>query len=87
MSRYTEIEQQAHYAYERRICEHDQEFADGIKIGFKEGAKWADKTMIDKACDWMKSIVPYYGIVLCTYESSEPCECCGDVIDTYTMEI
>lgn len=24
-------------------------------IGFLEGAVWADKTMIDKACEWLKS--------------------------------
>ena len=24
------------------------------QVGFKFGAKWADKTMIDKACEWLK---------------------------------
>ena len=29
--------------------------------GFIEGAKWADKTMIEKACKWLKmSIEDYY---------------------------
>ena len=23
------------------------------QVGFKFGAKWADKTMIDKACEWL----------------------------------
>jgi hypothetical protein len=23
---------------------------------FEEGAKWADKTMIDKACEWLKCV-------------------------------
>jgi hypothetical protein len=23
-------------------------------FGFQEGAKWADRTMIDKACDWIQ---------------------------------
>ena len=23
-------------------------------IGFLEGAKWADKTMIDRACEWLE---------------------------------
>ena len=25
-----------------------------FRVGYKEGAKWADKTMIDKACEWLK---------------------------------
>jgi hypothetical protein len=25
-------------------------------LGFCEGAKWADKTMIDKACEWLINI-------------------------------
>ena len=25
-----------------------------IKKAFQEGAKWADKTMIEKACEWIK---------------------------------
>lgn len=25
-----------------------------MRVGFIEGAKWADKTMIDKACKWLK---------------------------------
>lgn len=24
-----------------------------MRVGFIEGAKWADKTMIDKICDWL----------------------------------
>lgn len=24
-----------------------------VSEGFREGAKWADKTMIEKACDWL----------------------------------
>ena len=29
-------------------------------IGFLEGAVWADKTMIDKACEWLEVNVPNY---------------------------
>lgn len=29
-------------------------------LGFCEGAKWADKTMIDKACDWLKTHIEEY---------------------------
>lgn len=25
-----------------------------FRIGFKEGAKFADKTMLDRACKWLK---------------------------------
>ena len=24
------------------------------QVGFKFGAKWADKTMIDRACEWLE---------------------------------
>lgn len=27
---------------------------DCMRMGFYEGAKWADRTMIDKACDWIQ---------------------------------
>lgn len=27
---------------------------------FKEGAEWADRTMIDKACKWLKSNIENY---------------------------
>lgn len=27
-----------------------------IERAFKEGAKWADKTVIDKICDWLQNI-------------------------------
>ena len=33
------------------------EFHDDEREAFIEGAKWADKTMLDKACDWMKEQV------------------------------
>ena len=26
---------------------------DCMRMGFREGAKWADKTMIEKACKWL----------------------------------
>lgn len=42
--------------------EYRQPYRDGgyhlsskdIKEAFEEGAKWADKTMIDKACEWLE---------------------------------
>ena len=35
------------------VCD-DKEF---IQKAFMEGAKWADKTMIEKACVWLKESV------------------------------
>jgi len=29
-------------------------------LGFIEGAQWADKTMIEKACDWLESCADCY---------------------------
>lgn len=31
--------------------------ADEREKSFAEGAEWADKTMIDKACEWMKKVL------------------------------
>lgn len=28
---------------------------DCMRMGFREGAKWADKTMIEKACEWLEN--------------------------------
>lgn len=33
-----------------------------LRIGFIEGAKWADKTMIDKACEWLKEHGGDFGV-------------------------
>ena len=32
------------------ICNDEYDFT----IGFECGAKWADKTMLDKACEWLE---------------------------------
>lgn len=48
MTREEEIKQQAFVYYE--TCSDE----DILKSkGFIDGAKWADKTMIDKACKWI----------------------------------
>lgn len=31
-----------------------------MRVGFIEGAKWADKTMIEKACNWLKENISNY---------------------------
>lgn len=49
MTRQEEIEQQTFVYYE--TCS-DEDIAKSK--GFIDGAKWADKTMIDKACKWLK---------------------------------
>lgn len=30
------------------------DYDNGLTRGFNDGAKWADKTMIDKACKWLE---------------------------------
>lgn len=45
MTRKEQITQQAVKDYPR--------FAER-RVGFIAGAEWADKTMIDKACEWLK---------------------------------
>lgn len=57
MTRRKEINQQAE--------EYRQPYRDGgyrlsskdVRDAFEEGAEWADKTMLDKACEWMKGQV------------------------------
>lgn len=33
---------------------------DCFRMGFKEGAKYADKTMLDRACEWLKNNIDLY---------------------------
>ena len=33
----------------------DWEIAEDIEDAFMEGALWADRTMIDKACEWLRN--------------------------------
>ena len=60
MSRYTEIETAARNTYEDYLYESSQDFANGIGIGFRRGAEWADKTMIEKACMWLDNNAENY---------------------------
>lgn len=50
MTREEEIEQQTFVYYE--TCS-DEDIAKSK--GFIDGAKWADKTMIEKACEWLQA--------------------------------
>lgn len=64
MKRKEEIRQEAHRKYPYKggtkglICENS------IPI-FIQGAEWADKTMIDKACEWIQKEVleDYEGVI------------------------
>lgn len=61
MTRREEIEQQASLTvFPWDDVREQSKFEDG----FIEGAKWADKTMIEKACDWLMR----YG---CEYATEE----------------
>ena len=60
MTRREEIEQQASLTvYPWDDAREQSKFEDG----FIEGAKWADKTMIEKACEWITEHIdiPYEG--------------------------
>lgn len=51
MTRREEIE---HAAMQVGGVHPDWDALECFRVGYKEGAKWADKTMIDKACEWAK---------------------------------
>lgn len=50
-----------------------------FRVGYKEGAKWADKTMIDKACEWLKENIWVY----INYEGCSGEELENDVIEDF----
>lgn len=52
MTRREEIEQQASLTV---FPWDDVREQSKFEEGFIEGAKWADKTMIEKACEWLKN--------------------------------
>lgn len=39
---------------------------------FIEGAKWADKTMVEKACEWLKENIDIYAKVVINTKSKYP---------------
>lgn len=59
MKREEEIRQIAN-VYTKTIFGELDDFTD-INDAYIDGAKWADKTMIDKACKWIKEhiMIPY----------------------------
>lgn len=53
-----------------KICQASQNYSDSMdefqryhtypRSAFIDGAKWADKTMIDKACEWLNKNITNY---------------------------
>lgn len=39
---------------------HSYEFVSGLSEGFHRGANWADRTMLDKVCEWLKENVKVF---------------------------
>lgn len=39
---------------------HSFEFVSGLSEGFYRGANWADRTMLDKVCEWLKENIDLY---------------------------
>lgn len=42
------------------------DYYNGLIQGFKDGAKWADKTMLEKACKWLEE--NYYNVYQGTWQ-------------------
>lgn len=76
MTRREEIEKQA----EITVFPWDEpQEQNKFQDGFIEGAKWADKTMIDKACEWLKENIWVY----INYEGCSGEELENDVIEDF----
>lgn len=43
----------------------DWEIAEDVQDAFEQGARWADRTMIEKACEWLRTN-------LCEHYADEP---------------
>lgn len=65
---------------DKEIEKASKEFAHNISSirpelnadSFKQGAEWADKTMIDKACEWMEENIDIYAKVVINPKSHYP---------------
>lgn len=55
MSRKEEIKKESSIFSEREA--HGHQYRD-LMCGFEAGAQWADETMIEKACVWLKDNLP-----------------------------
>ena len=56
MTRREEIQWEAGGIVNRMIERGVSQCYDTYYLAFQEGAKWADKTMIEKACEWLEDI-------------------------------
>ena len=76
MTRREEIEKQA----EITVFPWDEpQEQNKFQDGFIEGAEWANKTMIDKACEWLKENIWVY----INYEGCSGEELENDVIEDF----
>ena len=41
-------------------------------LAFTKGAKWADKTIIEKVCEWIKENIDMYAKVVINHKSNYP---------------
>lgn len=56
----TRIEETERAAMQVGGVHPDWDALECFRVGYKEGAKWADKTMIEKACDWIQCMALDY---------------------------
>lgn len=62
MTREEQITQRAKETALSNIIHEARGVYSAYGIGFFEGAKWADKTMIQKVCEWLKEQEEMIGI-------------------------
>jgi len=60
-----QIDKAQEQAY-RQMCADDPDnqysHPESFRWGFERGVEWADKTMIEKACDWLdNNLLKYWG--------------------------
>lgn len=54
---------------------------------FKQGAKWADKTMIEKACEWLEENIDTYSKVIIVENSIPTIVLTEDFKNAFTKAI
>lgn len=50
------------YLLDKQEYHNENYTEDDIRQAFEEGAKWADKTMIEKACKWLEQHQEDYNV-------------------------
>ena len=46
--------------YWNKIVPDSKSLWDAYVFGYYAGAEWADKTMIDKVCEWLRNNIDFY---------------------------